>query len=89
MLTSIFFYAIDDDMFRVQKKQFAVFLFTVFIAAAIFLQGVLHVEQGTLPIDFVFIFIASIVLYPLIIIGERPRLSRPVSSHHLRAPPLN
>jgi len=87
MLTSIFFYAIDDDMFRVQKKQFAVFLFTVFIAAAIFL--LLHVEQGTLPIDFVFIFIASIVLYPLIIIGERPRLSRPVSSHHLRAPPLN
>ncbi len=61
----------------------------IFISSVLLLYELFQVDPVIAEIEFVFIFIAFIALFPLVIIDERPRLSRCIYSFHLRAPPIN
>jgi hypothetical protein len=61
----------------------------IFISAVFLLYELFQVDPVIAEVEFVFIFIAFITLFPLVIIYEHPRLSRCIYSFHLRAPPIN
>jgi hypothetical protein len=71
------------------RKKHLIICTAIFISAALLLYELFQVDPVIVEIEFVFIFIAYITLFPLVIIAERPRLSRCIYSFHLRAPPLN
>jgi hypothetical protein len=70
-------------------KKHLIICTAIFISAALLLYELFQVDPVIVEIEFVFIFIAYITFFPLVIIYERPRLSRCIYSFHLRAPPLN
>jgi len=61
----------------------------IFIIAALLLYELFRVDPVIADVEFVFIFITFITLFPLVITAERPRLSRCFHSFHLRAPPID
>jgi hypothetical protein len=71
------------------RKKHLIICTAIFISAAILLYELFQVDPAIVDIGFVFIFIAYITLFPLVITYERPRLSRCFYSFHLRAPPVN
>ena len=70
-------------------KKYVIICTAIFIIAALLLYELFRVDPVIAELEFVFIFIAFITLFPLVIIDERPRLSRCFHSFHLRAPPSN
>ena len=68
-------------------KKHLIICTAIFISAAFLLYEFFQVDPAVVELEFVFIFIAYITLFPLAIIYERPRLSRCIYSFHLRAPP--
>ncbi|MCP5103166.1 MAG: hypothetical protein GY950_07305 [bacterium] len=72
--------------YKWEKKSVVVCL--LILAGLFFLVNQIFQDQpAAKPVDFVFIFIAFITLFPLIIFNQRPRLSRCVYQYNRRAPP--
>jgi uncharacterized membrane protein len=71
------------------RKKHLIICTAILISAALLLYEFFQVDPAVIEIGFVFIFIAYITLFLLVIQFERPRLSRCIYSFHLRAPPKN
>jgi len=78
-------------MFNMNKtrEKHLIICTVIFVSAALLLYELFQVDPVIAEIEFVFIFFAYVMLFPLVIIYERPRLSRCIYSFHLRAPPIN
>ena len=71
------------------KKKFVVIALFIF-AALIFLGNDLFKDDPAVKqLEFVFIFFAYIILFPLIVSQQKPRLTRWAYQYNRRAPPLN
>jgi len=70
-------------------KKHLIICTVIFVSAALLFYELFRVDPVIAEIEFVFIFIAFITLFPLVILYERPRFSRCTYSFHLRAPPVN
>jgi hypothetical protein len=70
-------------------KKHLIICTAIFISTVLLLYELFQVDPVIVEIEFVFIFIAYVTFFPLVLISERPRLSRCLYSFHLRAPPLN
>jgi hypothetical protein len=75
-------------MYNNWKKKFVTVGLLVLFSATILITQIFRGEPAVTQLDFIFIFIAYIILFPLIIIQERPQFNRCVYQHHRRAPPL-
>jgi hypothetical protein len=71
-----------------KKKFIIVGLAVIFIAFVLF-NEIFPDKPVVDKIPFIFLFIAYITLFPLVITQERPRFSRCVYQYNRRAPPLN
>jgi membrane protein YdbS with pleckstrin-like domain len=71
------------------KKQFIIVGLIILFSAVILFSEIFQDQPAVDKTPFIFIFIAYVTLFPLIITHERPRFSRCVYQYNHRAPPVN